>query len=112
MTEQELKETLILLNKRKIDEETEVKLKYRKLRYQILKKWADENKRFDVDDIIESNNQIIKITGYFGETMYSGKPYVTYKGICLTKKLTPKKSGDTTNIYDDGREIKKIEIKK
>jgi len=112
MTEKELQDALILLNKRKVDEEAEIKLKYRKLRYSILKKWADENRRFDIDDIIEANAQIIKITGYYGETLYSGKPYVTYKGICLTKKLVPKKSGETTVIYDDGREIKKHEIKK
>lgn len=76
----------------------------------ILNQWAKANARFKVGDIIQSNDNIIKVTGFYGVySLYNvDKLYVTYRGILLTKALKPRKDGSTMDLYDDGREIKKL----
>lgn len=80
----------------------------------VLNKWASDNARFNVGDIIESNNTIIQVKKRIGRhsTYYGNMPlYVEYRGPQLTKKLQPRKDENIASIYDDGREINKIEIK-
>ena len=80
-----------------------------------LNKWANVNARFNVGDIIESKGTIIQIDQRYGRhSPYYGTKslYVEYRGPQLTKKLRPRKDGERSSIYDDGREIKKINIVK
>lgn len=80
-----------------------------------LNKWANVNARFNVGDIIESQGTIIQIDQRYGRhSPYYGtkRLYVEYRGPQLTKKLQPRKDGERSSIYDDGREIKKINITK
>ena len=80
-----------------------------------LNKWANVNARFNVGDIINSQGIIIQIDQRHGRySPYYGtkKLYVEYRGPQLTKKLQPRKDGERNSIYDDGREIKKINIVK
>ena len=80
-----------------------------------LNKWANANARFNVGDIIESQGTIIQIDQRYGRhsTYYGTKGlYVEFRGPQLTKKLQPRKDGQRSSIYDDGREIKKINITK
>lgn len=80
-----------------------------------LNKWANVNARFNVGDIIESQGTIIQIDQRYGRhSPYYGTKslYVEYRGLQLTKKLQPRKDGERNSIYDDGREIKKINIVK
>ncbi len=84
--------------------------KYRKDKQDILDRWARENARFKVGDIILANDKymaVAKIGGYIS----CGKPTAVYYGKVLTKKLQPRQDGWGTSIYDDGREIKQIERK-
>lgn len=77
-----------------------------------LNKWANVNARFNVGDIIESQGTIIQIDQRYGRhSPYYGtkRLYVEYRGPQLTKKLQPRKDGERSSIYDDGREINKIE---
>ena len=79
-------------------------------RQRILDQWAKANTRFKVGDIIQSNDNIIKVTGFYGVySLYNvDKLYVTYRGIRLTKALKPRKDGSTMALYDDGRKIIKL----
>lgn len=80
-----------------------------------LNKWAYVNARFNIGDIIESQGTIIQIDKRYGRhSPYYGtkRLYVEYRGLQLTKKLQPRKDGERNSIYDDGREIKKINIVK
>lgn len=77
-----------------------------------LDRWAWDNARFNMGDIIESQGTIIKIEKRIGRhsTYYGSKTlYVEYRGPQLTKKLQPRKDESCASIYDDGREINKIE---
>ena len=76
-----------------------------------LNKWAITNARFNVGDIIESQGTIIQVVRRYGRySQYYGTKglYVEYRGPKLTKKLQPRKDGERSSIYDDGREIKKV----
>ena len=79
-------------------------------RQRILDQWANENAKYKVGDIIKADDIIIKVarikgsySGFLGITLH-----VTYAGDALTKKLTPRKDGWKTEIYDDGRKIEKL----
>jgi len=73
--------------------------------------WAMENTRFQIGDIIQSYDTIIKvekIKGYESEYYNSKGFYCIYMGHVLTKKLQLRKDEWQMSIYDDGREIKLI----
>ena len=97
------------------DKDIEVARRKRDNRKSIaLNKWAYNNARFNVGDIIESQGTIIQIdqrigrhSGYYGTKTL----YIEYRGPQLTKKLQPRKDESRSSIYDDGREINKIVIK-
>lgn len=98
------------------DKDIEVARRKRDNRKSIaLNKWAYNNARFNVGDIIESQGTIIQIdqrigrhSGYYGTKTL----YIEYRGPQLTKKLQPRKDESRASIYDDGRDIKKINIVK
>ena len=76
-----------------------------------LNKWAYANARFNVGDIIKSQGTIIQIDQRHGRhSPYYGtkRLYVEYRGPVLTKKLQPRKDGERSSIYDDGREIERL----
>lgn len=83
---------------------------YRKNKQDILDRWAREMARFKEGDIILANDVYMRVTEVRG-CVSCGKPTAVYYGKTLTKKLQPRKYGCGTTIYDDGREIKRIERK-
>lgn len=90
---------------------------WKKRKQELINRYARENARFQIGDIIRANETTIRVDEIYGlETKYTiyvrGIVYVVYRGVILTKKLEPKKSGEIFTIYDDGREITKIEKKK
>lgn len=76
---------------------------------EFMAEYTKENHRFNIGDILKSNDRYIKVDGYYGTLDSRGTFYVTYLGPELTKKLQPRKNGFRTSFYDDGREITKIE---
>lgn len=80
------------------------------VRQQILDRWAKDNAKYKVGDVITANDTIIEVTRISGtySDYLSEKLYVTYIGNALTKKLTPRKDGHVTQIYDDGRIVEKL----
>ena len=113
MTNTELKEKLRDLSNLYYKKQEEIRLEYLGKQQEILNEQANDVHRFNIGDIICSGNRYIKITGFYGSYSNFLKEafYVTYQGIELTKKLQPRKDGSTFEIYDDGREITKIEAK-
>ena len=97
-------------NKRYSLETEESRKRHNENKKKILNQWAKANARFKVGDIIQSNDNIIKVTGFYGShsDYLNEKLYVTYRGLHLTKSLKPRKDGNTMDLYDDGREIKKL----
>ena len=95
------------------DQDIEVARRKRDNRKSIaLNKWAWNNARFKLGDIIESQGTVIKIDQRIGRhSAYYGSRtlYVEYRGPQLTKKLQPRKDESRSSIYDDGREIVKLE---
>lgn len=80
-----------------------------KNRSRVCNQWASCNARFNIGDIIESQETIIRIEKRIGRysAYYRNHPlYVEYRGHQLTKKLQPRKDENRMSIYDDGREIK------
>ena len=55
---------------------------------------------YGVGDIICDSTKIISITSVFG-SLTLGEPCIVYKGIELTKKNKPKKSGQDGYIFTD-----------
>ena len=92
----------------------EYEASWEKRKRELVNRYVRENARFNVGDIIRANETTIRVGKiYASESMYlPGIVYIVYRGVILTKKLEPKKSGDLYTIYDDGREITKIEKKK
>jgi len=73
--------------------------------------WANENARFKIGDVIAypHSDAIIRIERIGYGVTYGDKPYVTYYGPTLTKKLTIRKNGNLNfSMYDDGRDIVKL----
>ena len=110
--------TLTLLNgydKMCDDAIREAKANRDKLKQATLNQWARDNAEYQVGDIITVNDTIIQVERLIGRhsAYYGSKTlYVEYRGPQLTKKLQPRKDGQISSIYDDGREIKKINIVK
>lgn len=76
-----------------------------------LDQWARDNAEFKVGDIIASDDIIIKVEKVVGRhSQYYGTKtlYAEYIGKQLTKKLQPRKDGQKTSIYGDGRKITKL----
>lgn len=93
----------------------EAKANRDKLKQAALNQWARENAEYQVGDIIKANDTIIQVERLIGRhsACYGSKTlYVEYRGPQLTKKLQPRKDGQISSIYGDGREIKKINIVK
>ena len=112
--------TLVLLNgyDKMCDEAIrEAKVNRDKLKQAALNQWARDHAEYQVGDIITANDTIIQVERLIGRhsAYYGSKTlYVEYRGQQLTKKLQPRKDGQISSIYDDGREIKqlKAEIEK
>ena len=113
MTDQELKEVLKAEHRLYLERQEELRLEFEKKKQDILNAHANEVHRFNVGDIVLSGDRYVKITRFYGSySNFLKEPfYVTYHGIELTKKLQPRKDGFELDIYDDGREITKIEQK-
>ena len=82
-----------------------------RLKQAALNQWARDHARYQMGDIICANDTIIEVQRLIGRhsVCYGSKPlYVQYLGPLLTKRLQPRKDMQTSGIYDDGREIKKI----
>ena len=97
-------------NKRYSAEAETIRKRHEENKQKILNQWARDNARFKVGDIIKSNDNIIKVTGFYGvHSLYHvDKLYITYRGQSLTKALKPRKDGSTQDLYDDGRIIEKL----
>ena len=106
MTNEELFDKLnkLRLEQRKRIGEIEIDFDLR--RKGVLREWAQEHARFDIGDILQMENITIRVERFHGRC--TSKPYVAYYGPVLTKKLQPRKDGFHTDIYDDGREIIKL----
>ncbi len=91
-------------------EKDELEKRHRLKKQEILNQWAKANAKYNVGDILQMNEIIIKVTGFYGShsDYLNEKLYVTYRGLHLTKSLKPRKDGGEMTIYDDGREIKKL----
>lgn len=76
----------------------------------MLNGWAKEHARFQIGDIINSYSVTIRVEKIVGGIGSSKIPYVVYTGPALTAKLTVRKDGWITSIYDDSpeRNIKKL----
>ena len=81
---------------------------YRSKRQKVLDKWAAENARFMPGDFLKSDSFIIKVDKIRGGLTYRNTLYAVYYGPAYTTKLKPRKDGFNTSIYDDGREIIKL----
>ena len=110
MNREECLKVLAETQKKHVAEEEELKKRQRIEKQRILNQWAKANARFNVGDILQSGDIIIKVTSFFGKFSYycKEKLYVEYYGVCYTKKLQTRKDGSSTTVYDDGREIKKL----
>lgn len=110
MNREECLKVLAETQKKHVAEEEKLKKRQRIEKQKILNQWANANARFKVGDILQMCDTIIKVTKFYGKysNYYGQKLYVTYYGVRLTKKLTPCKDGSMTDVYDDGREIKKL----
>ena len=80
---------------------------YMKDKQGILDRWASDNARFKVGDIILANDSYMLVTAIKGYEYYE-KTCAVYHGKALTKKLQPRKDCWKKNIYDDGRKIQLI----
>ncbi len=103
----------LLFNLDKAFEETVrvAKANLYKSRQAALNQWARDNAEFKVGDIIAANDIIIKVEKVVGShSPYYGTKtlYAEYIGKRLTKKLQPRKDGQESSIYGDGREITKL----
>lgn len=71
----------------------------------LMRDYAMSNARFEVGDILQGSTSSILVTQIkWGSTRWFASnevnPYVCYYGKILTKKLIPRKDGDTTTLYD------------
>lgn len=80
-------------------------------RQKILNKWADENARFQIGDILNSYSLIIRVEKIIGRLGVCDKPFIEYRGIALTKQLKNRADGWITSIYDDNPDRNIVKIK-
>lgn len=75
----------------------------------VLNEWAAEHARFKIGDILQMSSIIIRVEQIIGERLTIGSGlYVTYYGRRLTTRKQPTKDGSYASVYDDGREITKL----
>lgn len=99
MTQQEYEERLFELNK-----------KFKQDKYDLAKEFALSNNSVKIGDIVSDGNNIISVSKLCIDFGYPNPiPYVYYKGIKLTKKLKPFKSGEFGVVYDIKEKISKEE---
>ena len=110
MTKEELYQCLDAMD----NEYSDYQASWKKRKQELLNKYVQEHARFQIGDIIRPNETTILVDEIYasGNRYAFGEVYAVYRGVILTKKLEPKKSGDLYTIHDDGREITKIEEKK
>ena len=102
MTHEELKKAVNDVNEYYRKQIEELESKKKSFVHQLMNDWANENSRYKVGDIIESNLTIIKITKITCDySSYNSYFYPVYHGTVLTKQLKPRKDGSTFTIYDD-----------
>ena len=86
-----------------------VRMDYVQRRRTILDEWAAEHARFKIGDILQMNSIIIRVEQIIGKSLTIGSGlYVTYYGRRMTTRKQPTKDGSYTSVYDDGREIIKL----
>jgi len=86
-----------------------VRMDYVQRRRTILDEWAAEHARFKIGDILQMSSIIIQVEQIIGESLTIGSGlYVTYYGRRLTTRKQPTKDGSYASVYDDGREIIKL----
>ena len=78
-------------------------MNHRKL--EILNKYAAENAKYGIGDILRMGDIIIRVDKISGGLTYGRVPYCVYNGYVLTKALKPRKDEWRSSVYDDGREI-------
>lgn len=99
MTQEEYEKSIFELNK-----------KFKKEKYELEKKFALSNNDVKIGDIVSDGNNIISVSMICIDFSYPNTiPYVYYKGIKLTKKLKPFKSGEFGVVYDVKEKISKEE---
>ena len=83
----------------------------------LMRDYAVSNARFKVGDILQDSTFTILVThikwgSRQGFTSSEINPYAAYYGKILTKKLTPRKDGDTATLcdYDELTKIDKKEL--
>lgn len=77
----------------------------------MLNVWAKEHARFKIGEIIRSGEITIVVDKHIGRLGMNNKPYVEYKGHVLTRKLTSRKDGWISSIYDDSPERNIVKVK-
>lgn len=77
----------------------------------MLNGWAKEHARFQIGEIIRSGEITIVVDKLIGRLGINNKPYVEYKGHVLTRKLTYRKDGWVSSIYDDSPERDIVKVK-
>ncbi len=83
----------------------------KKQKKDLLNRWATENARFAIGDIISSLDTIIRIEKLIGHIDSHNVPYVEYYGTALTKQLKNRADGWMASIYDDSPERNIIKLK-
>lgn len=85
----------------------ELKDKHQQEIFQLKKKYAFANKKFNIDDIITDGFTTIQVKQLSLYASLSNYPSLCYKGIQLTKDFKVSKRQTDTIIYDN-REITKL----
>lgn len=99
MTKEEYEKTLFELNQ-----------KFKKEKYKLAKEFALSNNDVKIGDIVSDGNNMISVSKFCIDFGYPNPiPYVYYKGIKLTKKLKPFKTGELGVVYDIKEKISKEE---
>lgn len=77
----------------------------------LMRNYAIKNARFKVGDTLQGDTFTVLVTAIKwgatrGHTSREINPYAAYYGKILTKKLLPRKDGDTATLYDYNKLIK------
>lgn len=109
MTDQETKDKLKMLRIKESEQLDKVRKEYAYQRQAVLDEWAKEHTRFNVGDILQMGSIKICVVLIIGcQSTFGDYLYVTYYGPTVTNKFLPTKDGFHTTVYDDGREIIKL----
>lgn len=75
----------------------EINKAYEEAKQKLYVEYAREERKFQIGDIIQQGDTIIKITS-FKAGKFSELPYPIYVGVKLTKKLLPFKSNEEDSV--------------